>query len=62
MEMKRQYTAPAVIDDLALELENRILRTSVVDSIEEVDTMGQEINDLGDLSDPSSSFNHTWED
>lgn len=60
MTKRHNYIAPAVIDDLALELETRILRTSVVDSVQEVDTMGQEINDLGDITDPSSTFNHTW--
>ena len=44
---KMNYTAPAVIDDLALELEAEILGASadlqVDESIDKVETMGQEI-------------------
>ena len=44
---KMNYTAPAVIDDLALELEAEILGASadlqVDESIDKVETMGKEI-------------------
>lgn len=44
---KMNYTAPAVIDDLALELEAEILGASadleVDENIDKVETMGQEI-------------------
>ena len=47
MSKKLTYTAPAVIDDLALELEAEILGASselqVDENIKEVNTMGQEV-------------------
>lgn len=47
MSKKLTYTAPAVLDDLALELEAEILGASselqVDENIKEVNTMGQEV-------------------
>lgn len=47
MSKKLTYTAPAVLDDLALELEAEILGASselqVDENIREVNTMGQEV-------------------
>ena len=46
MENKRNYTAPAVLEDLALEFEAEILgpSTAVVDeNIKEVNTTGQTV-------------------
>lgn len=46
MEDKRKYTAPAVLEDLALEFEAEILgpSTAVVDeNIKEVNTTGQTV-------------------
>lgn len=47
MDKKLTYTAPAVLDDLALELEAEILGASselqVDENIDKVETMGQEI-------------------
>lgn len=46
MDNKRKYTAPAVIEDLALEFEAEILgpSTAVVDeNIKEVNTTGQTV-------------------
>ena len=47
MSKKLTYTAPAVLDDLALELEAEILGASselqVDENIKEVHTMGQEV-------------------
>jgi len=60
MEQKHKYTAPAVLDDLALELEGEILKASVVDNIESVETTGQEVVTY-DFSDPSNGLNHSWE-
>lgn len=59
MSKKLNYTAPAVLDDLALELEAEILGASnaVVDeNIESVDTMGQEIG--GEVA--SSQWSQEW--
>jgi hypothetical protein len=55
---KVNYTAPAVIDDLALELEAEILGASVVAEDTEVVSEGQKI-ETHDFSD--SSFNQVWE-
>ena len=52
------YTAPAVINDLVLELEAEILGASVVTEETVVETKGQEI-ETHDFTD--SSFNQTWE-
>lgn len=59
MEQKHKYTSPAVLDDLALELEGEILKASVVDDIENVQSTGQEINEI-DMS--TDQFNHVWTD
>ena len=56
MNDKQKYTAPAVIDDLALELEGEILKTSVVSEDTEVVSTGQEYEQI-DLKD----FAHQWE-
>lgn len=56
---KVNYTAPAVIDDLALELEAEILGASVANDIENVQSTGQEINEI-DMS--TDQFNHVWTD
>jgi hypothetical protein len=55
---KLNYTAPAVINDLVLELEAEILGASVVTEETDVETKGQEI-ETHDFTD--SSFNQTWE-
>jgi hypothetical protein len=55
---KLNYTAPAVINDLVLELEAEILGASVVTEETVVETKGQEI-ETHDFTDPS--FNQTWE-
>lgn len=46
MTDKQKYTAPAVLDELAVELESQILAASNVEvdqSIEKVETTGQEV-------------------
>lgn len=58
MSKKLTYTAPAVLDDLALELEAEILGASVVTDDTVVETEGQQIESY-DFSD--SSFNQVWE-
>lgn len=58
MSKKLTYTAPAVLDDLALELEAEILGASVVTDDTVVETEGQQIETY-DFSD--SSFNQVWE-
>ena len=59
MENKRNYTAPAVLEDLALEFEAEILGPStaqVDENIKEVDTMGQEVG--GTIND--NQWNTSW--
>ena len=58
MIKKLKYTAPAVLDDLALELEAEILGASVVTEETTVETKSQEI-EVHDFTD--SSFNQSWE-
>jgi hypothetical protein len=56
---KLTYTAPAILEDLALELEAEILGASVVsEETTTVETKGQEI-EVHDFTD--SSFNQSWE-
>jgi hypothetical protein len=54
MSKKLKYTAPAVLEDLALELEAEILGASaelkVDESIDKVETMGQEIGGTVDAT------------
>ena len=59
MSKKLNYTAPAVLDDLALELEAEILGASVVTEDATVETEGQKIEMHDFTSD--SSFNQVWE-
>ena len=60
MEKKKNYIAPAVLDELLLEMEGQILVASEmdtpIDDDVEVRTMGQEIG--GTLSD--SPWDYTW--
>ena len=55
---KMKYSAPIILEDLALELEAEILGASVVTEETNVETKGQEI-ETHDFTDPS--FNQTWE-
>ena len=54
MSKKLKYTAPAILEDLALELEAEILGASaelkVDESIDNVETMGQEIGGTVDAT------------
>ncbi|MDY6418854.1 MAG: hypothetical protein SPK76_03585 [Bacteroidales bacterium] len=54
MSKKLKYTAPAILEDLALELEAEILGASaelkVDESIDKVETMGQEIGGTVDAT------------
>ena len=59
MSKKLTYTAPVVLDDLALELEAEILGASnapVDQNIEKVETMGQEIG--GTVA--TDQWSQTW--
>ena len=58
MDKKLTYIAPAVLDDLALELEAEILGASVATEDTVVETKGQEIESY-DFT--TSSFNQEWE-
>ena len=56
MEKKKNYIAPAVLDELLLEMEGQILHSStdVIDNdFQEVETMGQET--------PGNSFEYTFD-
>lgn len=55
---KMKYSAPIILEDLALELEAEILGASVVTEETTVETKGQEI-EVHDFTD--SSFNQSWE-
>ena len=54
---KRKYVAPAVLEDLRLEMEAQILQSSeeVELEIETVDTVGQQSYDIS-----KDSFTHEW--
>lgn len=59
MDNKRNYTAPAVLEDLALEFEAEILGPStaqVDENIKEVDTMGQDVG--GTIND--NNWSTSW--
>ena len=56
---KKKYIAPALVDDLTLELETEILGASVVtEDTTSVETKGQKIENY-DFTD--SNFNQSWE-
>lgn len=55
---KMKYSAPIILEDLALELEAEILGASVTTEETTVETKGQEI-EVHDFTD--SSFNQSWE-
>ena len=60
MNDTQNYTAPAVLDDLALALEAEILGAStaqVDENIKEVDTMGQDVG--GTINE--NNWNSSWE-
>lgn len=54
--MKQKYIPPE-IEDFDLEMESQILQSSVPvdENFEEVDTMGQEVEDIN-----PSDWSHTW--
>ena len=57
MEKKQKYIAPAVLDDLLLEMEGQILHASVPvedTDFEEVETVGQEVGVI------DNDWTHTW--
>ena len=57
MEKKQEYIAPAVLDELLLEMEGQILYASSVEvedeDFKEVETMGQELGE-------DMTFEHQW--
>ena len=53
-----KYEAPQILARVPVEMEGSILSASVVDSIEYVETIGHEVDEV-DFSE--SQFNHTWE-
>ena len=58
MEKKQEYIAPAVLDELLLEMEGQILYASSVEvedeDFKEVETMGQELGE-------DMTFDHKWQ-
>ena len=57
MERKMKYIAPAILEELKIEMEGSILyesRPVETDDFDDVDTMGQIVEDIADLT-------HTWE-
>ena len=59
MKKTNSYVTPCVFRKIPIELEGTILAGSVVDSVSDVKTAGQ---DKGSFYDVSSldSFNHSW--
>ena len=58
MEHKMKYIAPAILEELKIEMEGGILASSsVVKPDTEVISTGQEIEII-----EADEFNHTWED
>lgn len=60
MNDKKRYTAPAVLDDLAIEFEAEILGPStaeVDENFKEVDTMGQDVG--GTIN--NNNWSSSWE-
>ena len=57
MENNRQYAAPAILEDVDLELGCQILAQSVVTKDDEVESTGQQIEDHT----MQSGYEHNWE-
>lgn len=57
MEKNSKYMAPAILEDVTLELEGAILGASVVDEDTEVVSTGQEIENHT----LPEGYQHTWE-
>lgn len=59
MERKLKYMAPAILEELKIEMEGSILAQSVINNEEiEVESVGQEIYDVDELD---SSWKQRWE-
>lgn len=56
MKQKKTYTAPAVLEELFLDMEVRIMAQSVVAKDTEVESVGQEI-----VEHDTDSWGHAWE-
>lgn len=58
MERKLKYMAPAILEELKIEMEGEILASSSVVKLDtEVVSTGQEIEVI-----EADGFNHSWED
>lgn len=60
MEHKMKYIAPAILEELKIEMEGGILYASqpvVNDDFQDVDTMGQEVVE----DDANLTFDHFWD-
>ena len=58
MKLKTIYSSPAVVKVVSLAMEGDVLAESVVDTVSDVKTTGQEV-ETHDFT--GSSFNHDWE-
>lgn len=58
MEKEKHYETPRVLKKIPIELEGDILAGSVVDSVSDVRTTGQDVGGFFDTSD--ATFNHSW--
>ncbi|MBQ9462782.1 MAG: hypothetical protein IJU68_03905 [Bacteroidales bacterium] len=56
METNKHYVSPAVLEDVHLEMENRILAQSVVTEDTEVESAGQQIEDH-----MMTGYDHSWQ-
>ena len=60
MKQKKQFTRPAILQELSLLPDTPILAGSVVDNVTIVST-GQEVENYDFTPSDDSPFDHTWE-
>ena len=56
MTMNKNYVSPAIIEDVQLEMENRLLAQSVVTDDKEVESVGQQIEVHS-----TTGLEHSWQ-
>ena len=54
--MNKNYVSPAILEDVQLELESRLLSQSVVTEDTEVESVGQQIEEHS-----TSGLEHNWQ-
>ena len=60
MKQKKQFTRPAILQELSLLPETPILQGSTSDNVT-IATTGQEVKDYDFSPDNAGGFNHDWE-